>query len=109
MDMGTDISTRSRIEVCSFWAGIRGWGVMRSRQPFCRGRSAFVAGLALVGLNNAAQATSGSDYATSVTLPLAEFPPDSEADASPSAPIVLAQAAPAGGGAPAAGGAAPAA
>ena len=79
---------------------------MRSRQPFCRGRSAFVAGLALVGLNNAAQATIGSEYATSITLPLAQFPIDNEADASSSSlPIVLAQAGPAaGGGAPAAGG-----
>jgi hypothetical protein len=71
---------------------------LRSRQPFCRGRSAFVAGLALVGLNNAAQATIGSEYATSVTLPLAHFPKDNETDAAPSPPIVLAQAAPAAGG-----------
>ncbi len=114
MDMGTDISTRSRIEVCSFWAGIRGWGLLRSRQPFCRGRSAFVAGFALVGLNNAAQATIGSDDATSVTLPLAQFPIDNDTDTAPAPPVVLAQAAPAAGGgaggaAPAAGGAAPAA
>jgi hypothetical protein len=80
---------------------------LRSRQPFCRGRSAFVAGFALVGLNNSAQATIGSDYATSVTLPLAQFPTDNEASASPSQPVVLAQAAPAAGGG--AGGAAPAA
>src|SRR6266700_1697511 len=114
MDMGTDISTRSRIEVCSFWAGIRGWGLLRSRQPFCRGRSAFVAGFALVGLNNAAQATIGTDDATSVTLPLAQFPIDNDTDTAPAPPVVLAQAAPAAGGgaggaAPAAGGAAPAA
>jgi len=78
---------------------------LRSRQPFGRGRSAFVAGFALVGLNTAAQATIGTEYATSVTLPLPEFPSDNESDGSRSAPIVLAQAAPAAGGgaAPAAG------
>jgi len=81
---------------------------LRSRQPFCRGRSAFVAGLALAGLNTAAQATIGTEYATSVTLPLAEFPPDSEAHAS-SPPIILAQAAPAAATAGPAAGAAPAA
>ena len=80
---------------------------MRSRQPFCRGRSAFVAGIVLVGLNNAAQATIGSidsELANSFTLPLAEFPPATETEGPPSPPIVLAQAA-----APAAGKAAPAA
>jgi hypothetical protein len=48
-------------------------------------------------LNNAAQATIDSELATGVTLPLAEFPPDSETEGSPSPPIVLAQAAPAAG------------
>lgn len=77
-----------------------GGDLLRSRRPFCRGRAAFVAGIVLVGLNNAAQATIGSigsELATSFTLPLAEFPPDSETQGAPSRPVVLAQAAPAAG------------